>query len=36
MSIDGVPRSGDGVVVYRVADGLIVEAFDVPSTALTT
>jgi hypothetical protein len=34
MTIDGVSRSGDGVVVYRVVDGLITEAFDVPGSEL--
>jgi hypothetical protein len=34
MTINGMSRSGDGVVVYRVIDGLIVEAFDIPSRAL--
>jgi len=36
MTIDDEARSGDNVVVYRVVDGKIVEAFDVPSSALTT
>jgi ketosteroid isomerase-like protein len=31
MTTDGVARSVDTAVIYRIVDGLIVEAFDVPS-----
>ena len=30
----GTTKSGDGVLVYRVVDGLITEVFDVPSLPL--
>jgi uncharacterized protein len=34
MSIGGTPRTGSSVVVYRLADGLVVEGFDIPSRSL--
>jgi len=34
MTIDGAARSGDGVLVYRIIDGLITEVFDIPSSVL--
>jgi uncharacterized protein len=34
MSIGGVRHSGSSVVVYRLADGLVVEGFDIPSRSL--
>jgi ketosteroid isomerase-like protein len=34
MTIAGVPRSGDGALVFRVVDGAIAEVFDIPSREL--
>jgi hypothetical protein len=31
MIVDGMTRAGDVVVVYRVIDGKVAEAFDIPS-----
>lgn len=34
MTVDGLARSGDDVVVYRVIDGKVAEAYDVPSRSI--
>jgi hypothetical protein len=34
MTENNVPREGTGVVVYRVADGAVIEGFDIPSASL--
>jgi hypothetical protein len=34
MTVDDMPRQGSSVVVYRVADGAVVEGFDIPSASL--
>jgi hypothetical protein len=34
MTENDVPRQGSSVVVYRVADGAVIEGFDIPSAAL--
>jgi ketosteroid isomerase-like protein len=34
MDIDGEHHGGSTVVVYRIADGIIVEGFDIPSAAI--
>jgi hypothetical protein len=34
MTIDGVEHSGSSVIVYRLADGKVVEGFDIPSASI--
>jgi hypothetical protein len=34
MTVGGVEQAGDDVVVYRLIDGMIVEAFDIPSRSI--
>jgi hypothetical protein len=34
MTIGDVRHQGSSVVVYRLADGVIVEGFDIPSLSL--
>jgi hypothetical protein len=34
MTGDNVPRQDDSVVVYRLADGAVIEGFDIPSASL--
>jgi hypothetical protein len=34
MVIDGVQHAGSSVIVYRVADGMVVEGFDIPSASI--
>jgi len=34
MTMNGVRRAGSTVVVYRVADGVVVEGFDIPSASV--
>jgi len=34
MTVDEVSKAGDGVLVYRIIDGLVSEVFDIPSTAV--
>ena len=34
MAIDGIHHAGSSVVVYRVADGMVVEGFDIPSASI--
>jgi hypothetical protein len=34
MTIDGVQHSGSSVLVYRLAHGRVVEAFDIPSASI--
>jgi hypothetical protein len=34
MTIDDIPHQGSSVLVYRVANGAVVEGFDIPSASL--
>jgi hypothetical protein len=34
MTIGGEQHNGSSVVVYRIAEGVVVEAFDIPSAAI--
>ena len=34
MTIDGVHHAGSSVIVYRVAGGMVVEGFDIPSASI--
>jgi uncharacterized protein len=34
MTIDGVLREGSSVVVYRIANGTVIEGFDIPSASI--
>jgi ketosteroid isomerase-like protein len=34
MTIDGVHHEGSSVIVYRIADGRVVEGFDIPSASI--
>ena len=34
MTLDGVHHAGSSVIVYRVAGGVVVEGFDIPSASI--
>ena len=34
MEIDGEHHAGSSVVVYRIANGIIAEGFDIPDTTI--